>query len=131
MRFRASEGLAAGGLTPEQVRAVLPRVDPDRVWVRPASRLFRMFWARGITAVALPWGIFVHPERLGGPGLGPLMVHELTHIEQWRRLGPWGWARSYLGDYVRHRRAGMPHGDAYRSIGLEVEARDIARTIAG
>lgn len=129
MRFRAGDGLLAGGLDPERVRAVLPRVDPQRVWVRPASRWFRLFWAPGITAVAMPWGIYVHPDRLRGPGLGPLMVHELTHIEQWRRLGPWRWARAYLGDYLRHRRSGLRHHEAYLAIGLEVEARDTARAL--
>ena len=83
--------------------------------------------------MALPWGIYVHPDRLRAPRgeLGPLIVHELTHIEQWRRLGALGWFRSYVGGYIRNRRAGLAHHDAYRAIALEVEARDVARTLAG
>ena len=133
MRFRAAEALEQAGLSPERIRAVLPRVDTTRLWVRPASRWFRLFWGPGITAVAMPWGIYVHPRRLAGGagGLGPLIVHEIAHIEQWRRLGAVGWARSYLGDYLRGRRSGMAHDAAYRSIGLEVEARDVARSLAG
>lgn len=87
-----------------------------------------MLWAPQITAVAMPWGIYVHPDRMSAPleALGPLMVHELTHIQQWRRLGPLRWARVYFGDYLRGRRRGLSHHDAYRGISLEVEARDVA-----
>lgn len=133
MRFSAAEAVDAAGIDRTRLADSLPRVDPSRVPVWAAARWFRFFWAKGITAVALPWGIYVHPDRLqGSPAdLGPLMVHELSHIDQWRRLGPLGWLRSYLGDYLRGRRRGLPHRAAYRSIGLEVEARDVAGRLAG
>lgn len=91
----------------------------------------RALWPRGISAMALPWGIYLAPGVLERSlaDLGPLIVHELTHIAQWRRLGPVGWARSYLGDYLRSRRAGLQHHEAYRAIGLEAEARDTARAL--
>ena len=110
---------------------MLPEVDPGRVAVYRAAWWFRRLWASGITAVALPWGIYLHPRRLEAPieSLGPLMVHELTHIAQWRRLGPLGWARTYLGDYLRGRRRGLDHRMAYLAIGLEKEARDVARRV--
>jgi hypothetical protein len=81
--------------------------------------------------MALPWGIYLAPRVLERPlaDLGLLIVHELAHIEQWRRLGPIGWARSYLGDYLGSRRSGLRHHDAYRAVGLEVEARDTARAL--
>ncbi len=81
--------------------------------------------------MAMPWGIYVHPDRLQRPDLGRLIVHELVHIDQWRRLGAVGWARSYMGDYFRGRRAGLKHHDAYRAIALEKEARDVASHLAG
>ncbi len=56
-------------------------------------------------------------------------MHELAHIEQWRRLRLIGWARSYLGDYLRGRRGGLDHSASYRQIGLEIEARDIAARV--
>ena len=132
MRFSAAEALAASGIDRGLVAEELPRVDPSRVPVWAAARLFRAVWARGITAVAMPWGIYLHPDRIAEPldSLGPLIVHELTHIDQWRRLGPIGWARAYLGDYVRSRRAGSAHQEAYRTIGLEVEAREVARRVS-
>lgn len=133
MRFSAAEALAAAEVDQDRVAAALPRTDPSRVPVWAGARLFRLFWAKGITAVAMPWGIYVHPVRLeeGAASLGPLIVHELAHIEQWRRLGPLGWARAYLGDYWRGRRAGLGHHPAYREIGLEVEARDVSARICG
>lgn len=133
MRFSIAEAVDAAGIDRGALAQALPRVDASRVPVWAAARWFRFFWAPGITAVAMPWGVYVHPERLEAPmaDLGPLMVHELTHIEQWRRLGLIGWLRSYLGDYVRGRRGGLPHHAAYREIGLEVEARATAGRLRG
>lgn len=131
MTFRAQQALIESGLDPDRIAVALPLVDPAAVNVRVASPWFRTFWAKGISAVAMPWGIYVHPDRLGRADVGRLVVHELAHIDQWRRLGPVGWARSYLGDYLRGRRAGLRHHDAYWAVGLEKEARDVAARIAG
>ncbi len=81
----------------------------------------------------MPWGIYLHPDRLerSAADVGRLMVHELTHIDQWRRLGAIGWGRSYLGDYFRGRRSGLTHHEAYRAIGLEREARDVTARLGG
>jgi len=131
VRFSAAEAVRAAGIDEERLTAAIPSVEPSRIPVWQAGWLLRLFWPKGISAMALPWGIYLAPEVLGRPlaDLGPLMVHELTHIEQWRRLGPFGWGRSYLGDYFRGRRSGMRHHDAYRAIGLEAEARDTARAL--
>ncbi|HUG74413.1 MAG TPA: hypothetical protein VMM81_01900 [Acidimicrobiia bacterium] len=128
MRRSAADLIRAGGIDPGSLAAVLPRVDPEQVRVRAARRWFRFFWAPWVTAMALPWGIYLHPKRLSDEPdrLGRLMVHELTHIDQWRRLGPIGWFREYLGGYRRGRRTGLSRQEAYRAIPLEVEARDIA-----
>ncbi|MCB2224361.1 MAG: hypothetical protein KQH83_09350 [Actinobacteria bacterium] len=128
MRFSAAEAVRAAGIDEARLAAVLPRVLPSRVPVWRANRLVRLCWPRGITAMALPWGVYLAPAALERPlaDLGPLIVHELTHLEQWRRLGPLGWARSYLGDYLRGRRAGLGHWKAYRAVGLEAEAREVA-----
>jgi len=132
VRFSAAEALDASGVDRIRLAAVLPDVDPSRVPVWSAPRWLRIAWAADISAVALPWGIYVHPDRLLVPlaELGPLMVHELTHIEQWRLLGPRRWARAYLGGYLRGRRGGLAHHAAYRAISLEVEARDVSRRLA-
>jgi hypothetical protein len=133
VRFWAAEALDGAGIDRRRLHVALPTVDPDDIPVREASRWFRRFWAPGISAVAMPWGIYLHPDRFDRPPseMGRLITHELTHIDQWRRLGPLGWARRYLGDYFKGRLSGMRHDAAYRHIGLEREARDVARRIAG
>jgi len=133
MRLWAHEVLARADLDLERLAVALPTVDPATIAIRQASRWFRLFWAKGITAVALPWGIYAHPNRLDAPvaDVGRLVVHELTHIDQWRRLGLLKWSRAYLGDYLRGRRAHLGHWAAYRAIGLEQEARDVAARLGG
>jgi len=133
VRFWALEALARADLDLVRLTVALPTVDPAKIRVHAAPRWFRMFWARGINAVAMPWGVYVHPDSLKrpAPDIGRLMVHELTHIDQWRRLGATGWARAYVGDYLRGRRSGLGHHDAYRAVGLEKEARDITARLGG
>lgn len=129
MRISAGEVLLRAGIDRQALAADLPEVDPSRVAVWAAPAWFRRFWAPWVTAVAMPWGIYLHPKRFeaGPEELGPLIVHELAHIGQWRRLGMVGWLRGYLGTYVRARRAGLGRQEAYRSIPMEEEARDLAR----
>lgn len=133
MRFSAAEALLRSGIDLDRLAVELPRVDPSRIPVWRAAGWFRLGWPPRISAVAMPWGIYLAPEVVERPleELGRLMVHELAHIEQWRRLGPLGWARAYLGDYLRERRRGAAHHDAYRAIGLEVEARECASRLGG
>ena len=132
----ASDILLSSGIDPRSLAALMPRVDPAKVKVRVASRLFRRFWAKGIAAVALPTGIFVQPAvmerfRTGAEPerSGRLIVHELVHIEQWRRLGAFRHVTQYVGDYLRHRLRGSGHWEAYRAIRLEQEARDAASRV--
>lgn len=128
--------LRATGVDPASLTKVMPRVDPAKVKVRVASPLFRRFWAKGIAAVALPNGIFVQPAvmdrfRSGAEPerSGRLIVHELMHIEQWRRLGPIRHIAQYLGDYLRNRLDGFGHWEAYLAIRIEQEARDVAASV--
>lgn len=130
--------LRAAGIDPNSLAKLMPRVDPSTVRVRVARASFRRFWAKGIVAVALPNGIFVQPSvmerfRAGveSERWGPLIVHELMHIEQWRRLGAVRHVSQYVGDYLRSRFQGYGHWESYRAIRLEVEARDAASQIRG
>jgi hypothetical protein len=134
----ASELLRVAGIDPDDLNRLMPHVDPASVRVRVASPLFRRVWAKGIVAVALPNGVFVDPgvmERFrSGKELGRggrLVVHELMHIEQWRRLGAVRHVAQYIGDYLRNRFRGNNHWDSYRAIRLEVEALAAARSVAG
>jgi hypothetical protein len=60
--------------------------------------------------------------RARAAGNERLLRHELVHVEQWRRLGAIGFLVRYVGSYARWRLRGHGHWDAYRHIGLEVEA---------
>ncbi len=132
----AAELLRASGLDPDQLAALMPRVDPAAVRVRVASRTFRRFWAKGIAAVALPTGVFVQPSVMDRLRAGSqpersarLLVHELMHIEQWRRLGMVRHVSQYSADYLKGRLRRLGHWEAYRSIRLEVEAREAAAAV--
>lgn len=132
----ASDILLASGIDPASLAALMPRVDPATVKVKVASKLFRRFWAKGIVAVALPTGIYVDPAvmerfRTGAEPerSGKLIVHELMHMEQWRRLGAFRHVIQYTGDYLRHRFRGFGHWESYRAIRLEEEARDAASQV--
>lgn len=132
----ADDILRAAGIDPGSLRTTMPRVDPSEVKVRVAAPWFRRFWAKGIAAVALPTGVYVQPAvmervRTGAEPerSGRLIVHELMHIEQWRRLGPFRHVSQYVGDYLHSRFQGFGHWESYRAIRLEVEAREAAAAI--
>lgn len=132
----ASDILWSSGIDPASLVELMPRVDPAHVPVRVASGWFRRLWAKGIAAVALPGGVFVQPAvmerfRTGAEPerSGRLIVHELMHIEQWRRLGAFRHVTQYVGDYLRNRFQGLSHWEAYRGIRLEQEARNAASQV--
>lgn len=129
MKTTAGEVLARAGIDAVRLARDLPNIDVAGVPIRSARRWFRLFWAPWVTALALPWGIYLHPSHFerGLDSLGPLVVHELTHLDQWRRLGARGWAVEYIGSYRRGRKAGLDRQAAYRAIPLEEEARELAR----
>lgn len=137
-RAPASDLLRSAGIDPADLCGLMPRVDPDEVVVRVARPWFRRIWAKGIVAVALPTGVFVQPTvmerfRAGTESerWGRLIVHELMHIEQFRRLGAFRHVSQYTADYLRGRRQGFGHWESYKAIRLEVEARDAAASVQG
>lgn len=132
----AAEMLVAGGLDVDRVRYHLRRVDPSSTNIQIAPSWFRRFWAKGIAAVCMPWAIYVHPEIMdrytAGEGrnrIATLIAHELTHLEQYRRLGATRHSVRYVSDYLVGRRRGLGHWAAYRAIGLEREARHVAAVV--
>jgi len=136
--FLASDGLAKSGVDLVWLAETLPRVDPTTIEIREAPRWFRALWVKGIVAVAMPWAIYFTPamldryeKRFELPQLARLLVHELTHIEQLRRMGVMRHVAQYLADYVRGRLRRVGHWDAYRGVRLEVEARAVAQLTQG
>lgn len=104
-------------LSPEaQVRyAHVDAVDAARVRIVVVPVL-----TPGIVAITLGRYVLV---RRGWERSVALIGHELVHVEQWRRLGVARFLAGYLGAYVRLRRAGLGHRDAYAAIPFEQEAR--------
>lgn len=74
----------------------------------------------GVAAITIGRYVLV---RRGWERSIALIGHELVHVEQWRRLGAVRFLVEYLGAYVRLRRAGLGHWDAYSAIPFEQEAR--------
>jgi hypothetical protein len=104
---------------------IAPAVDVERLLVREARPWFERFVLRRVEAIALPYVVYVRRRSYTRPRhqITSLIIHEVVHVSQWREEGYFRFARRYLGDYLRGRLRGMSHGDAYRAIGYEVEAR--------
>lgn len=137
-RVTALEMLTGAGIDPDVVAGIMPHVDPAAIPVKVANRWFRQVWFKGVIGMAFPKSIYVQPSVMDHYRAGVdldrwarLIVHELMHVEQWRRLGVTRHLAQYLGDYFRNRLRGHSHRDAYEAIRLEVEARDAARIAFG
>ena len=59
-------------------------------------------------------------------GFSALLAHEMVHVQQWKELGIRRFLMSYLADFAIGLKKYRSWHAAYRSIGLEVEARDLA-----
>jgi hypothetical protein len=80
-------------------------------WLRP-------FLHRQTIAITLGRRIYV----AAGHETASLLRHELVHVRQAGELGIVRFLWRYVSEYVRNRRRGMPHDEAYRSISFEAEA---------
>lgn len=116
------------GTDPERLRGQVGLADLDRVPLRRAPRWMVRTWRGDIAAMTMPWAVYVRAEVLFGDvgRLGALISHELVHVRQWQEHGYWRFLSRYAADYLRGRRAGLSHAEAYRSIGFEREAREIS-----
>jgi Domain of unknown function (DUF4157) len=91
-----------------------------RVRIRENSWLARMAsWKLGKAQVAIVFGHTIHlrnttrQEFLADTGW---VCHELTHVQQYRRYGHFGFVVRYLYSWVRN-------GFSYYNINMEKEAR--------
>ena len=109
------------------------RIAAEERYRWPAPAWLQRAWGRGIVAFTAPWAIYVHPATLAvdEDRLGPLIVHELAHTEQWRRSGWVRQAVTYVASYLRARLGGRSHLEAYRQIPQEVEARRVSDLLVG
>jgi hypothetical protein len=125
--------LRKAGYDTDAFRVRIAPVDPDRINVWPASRVFRLFWRSGISGVTHGKAVFVDPEVMRGDPkrLGRLVVHELVHVRQYMAAGYLRFVISYLKEYWIGRLGGKSPRDAYLDISLEREARELtAQTVS-
>ena len=117
-----------GGADPDEIGKIVGLADLDRVPIRSAPRWMVRTWRGNVAAMTLPWAVYVRKDVLGGDSLrlAELVSHELVHVRQWQQLGTIRFLRQYVGDYLRGRRQGLAHDEAYLEISLEIEASEIS-----
>lgn len=81
------------------------------------------FLQPGVDAMTVGRFILVRRDRLEDRAL---LAHELVHVRQWRDLGAVRFLLRYVAAYLRARRRGLGHWDAYRAVPFEAEARELA-----
>ncbi len=129
--YSPSAVLDGCGVTPDQACEATGLADVDAVPIRRAPRWLKRLWRGPVAAMTMPWAIYIDDAHLASREAAPLILHELVHVRQWQRLGPWRFLKIYVSDYLRNRRAGMDHQHAYLAIRLEKEARvAVARHLA-
>ncbi|MAS94539.1 MAG: hypothetical protein CMO55_15175 [Verrucomicrobiales bacterium] len=101
---------------PEAVRILpVPRVPTPGSWFTRLPSLIFGFMSEGPTGMAVNYGIYLEASQATNPSL---LVHELTHVAQFERLGGVeAFLREYLTQCVR---------DGYWDSDLELEARTAA-----
>lgn len=88
------------------------------------ARLVTVPWLTpGVAGMTLGRWILL---RRGREDDADLIAHELVHVRQWRERGAVRFLADYVRAYVRGRRGGLGHADAYAAIPAEVEARVLA-----
>lgn len=118
--MKLADLIAPPGLA--RVRAWFPGLDLDPVDVGFVPWALEKLFPN-VAGVAVGRRIWVqHSQLEDTDGLLVLLVHELVHVQQWRRLGPIGFLVRYLCDYTKARVHGLGHDAAYRSIPAEMEA---------
>ena len=79
-------------------------------WLRP-------FVHRNVAAITLGRRIYIAEESSEA-----ILRHELAHVRQAGELGLARFLWRYIAEYLRNRRRGMTHDEAYRAISFEAEA---------
>ena len=92
-------------------------------------RLLRIVVGRRVHAITLGRVIFLKPavfDRVVSGDEPGLLLHELVHVTQWQDHGVVEFTFRYLTEYVRLRMLGADHDAAYRGVGFEHVAFDVA-----
>src|SRR5437764_9356835 len=81
-------------------------------WMRP-------FLWRDVVALTIGRRVWISSRARD---VEPLIRHELVHVRQMGEVGVTRFLWTYVRHYVRNRRRGMRHQEAYLAIPYEVEA---------
>ncbi len=107
-------------------------LDLSEVSVRLMPHWMQIALGSSVAAITLGTSIFVAQDRYESvvSGKNPtLLLHELVHVDQWRREGSVGFVSRYVTEYVRNRMIGLDHRTAYCSIGFEVAAYNASERV--
>jgi len=118
----ATFAVQRAGLGDEQALA-------EGVRIVSMPRLLRIVVGRRVQAITLGRVIFVKPavfERVVSGDEPGLLLHELVHVAQWQDHGVVDFTYRYLTEYARLRLLGADHDAAYRGVGFEHVAHDVA-----
>ncbi|MDK1010045.1 MAG: hypothetical protein QGM46_06095 [Actinomycetota bacterium] len=99
--------------------------DVAGVTLRPMPSWMRVVLGPTVSTITLRRSIFVREDLLLSVvegGRAGLLVHEFTHVDQWRREGVVSFVGQYAAEYVRNRLIGLDHPTAYRAISFEAAA---------
>lgn len=116
--------------TPASVVTEKSDIDPGTLDLSQVSftampRLMQLCLGASVEAITIGDTIFVaadsYPSVVSG-GSRSLVVHELVHVDQWRRDGAVAFLGHYVTDYLRNRMIGLDHRPAYRAIAYEAAA---------
>jgi hypothetical protein len=125
--------LTASGISPIDVAVALPGVDLEQVTIRPAPAWLAKLWGKTVAAMTFRTTVYIRSSVLDSDPaeLGSLIVHELAHVQQWTELGVVRFLWQYVSGYLRGRLTSLSHQDAYRSIPIEIDARELANQLQG
>ncbi|MFV1970610.1 MAG: DUF4157 domain-containing protein [Acidimicrobiia bacterium] len=104
-------------------------LDLSEISIRMMPHWMQFALGSSVAAITIGNSIFVDGDRYDSvvSGKSPgLLVHELVHVDQWRREGKVAFLSRYAGEYVRNRMIGLDHRTAYRAIGFEAAAYDVS-----
>ncbi len=97
---------------------VVPRRDVERARIVEVPGFLP-----GYAAITLGRFVLVRRDHAHDDAL---IEHELVHVRQWREQGAAEFLWRYATGYLRNRRAGLAHRDAYLAIPAEEEARRLS-----
>ncbi len=104
-------------------------LDLSEVSVRMMPHWMQIALGTSVAAITLGNSVFVAQDTYESVVSGKnqaLLIHELVHVDQWRREGSATFLSRYATEYVRNRMIGLDHRTAYRSIGFEIAAYDVS-----